>query len=87
MGGIIVHVTDDDILNGQPRDCGSCPVALAIGRVTQRYAEVTLECGEAFVRLDEDDETRTALPSFVYGKAIAFDETGEMDPFTFTVTF
>ena len=37
-----IEVTQDDINNGKPHTCSSCPVALAISRTTNYKAEVGL---------------------------------------------
>lgn len=79
----VIEVTEEDIANGQPRIAFSCPVALAISRVTGRRATVSYShiylgllaaSGQPDWRL-----TPPALARWLH----AYDNGEEVGPFSF----
>lgn len=75
-----IHVTQEDIDEGQIGDCKFCPVALAMGRETESLWEV----GHLRM-LRASDQKVLSCPFSVITFIIAFDNKINVTPFSFRV--
>jgi len=76
---VTIAVTAEDIANGDPGNCSTCPVALAISRETGLDA--------SFLDVDQEeiiiDEGQLTCPIVVQQFISRFDNGKPVDPFTF----
>lgn len=86
-----VTVTEADIQHGKRADCAACPVALAINRLLKPRYSSRLEQKTITIGLDRVHEGQQELitqqlglyPVEVAAKIRHYDETGDMEPFSF----
>lgn len=78
-----IEVTQLDIKNGRRNSCGSCPVALAIQRITGVRPFIETE----FVLLDPftNNPTRRVLPKIARKFVVDYDMGLHVEPFTFRI--
>jgi len=82
-----VEVTFDDILQGTPGACGSCPIALAAQRLldTDRFkVEVSL-LSLICLNLDGDLSGLAELPPDARAFIDGFDHGADVEPFEFEI--
>lgn len=75
-----VEVTEEDIANGQPFNCGKCPVALALSRAVPGCKPFV---GFAYFRLDAGHGRLSRLPERVIRFIGRFDGRDLARPFSF----
>ena len=85
-----VNVTDDDIFQGEPGECDTCPIALAIERAAEKisrrgdwvHAEVFTE--HAWLRIGPN-RYRASLPQSVQDFIGRYDNALPAEPFEVTL--
>ena len=84
-----IEITEDDIMDGWPRDCEYCPVALAVCRalaIPPRWVNVADTMLYLHLHLDEE-EWAIALPSVVKRFINDFDKGKDVHPFSFELPY
>jgi hypothetical protein len=89
---LVIQVTGDDIEKGARRDCGKCPVALALTRAWHAipgFGWVQAELDQLGVWLDQGTWGYEAAPppEAVTGFMDRFDDYEDVFPFSFTATW
>lgn len=79
-----VEITDEFILNGIPKDCSNCPVALALSRATGFLCVVN---GSAWRFKNYDEDIYYVLPSDVSRWIGNFDAHSLSWPITFQIAY
>lgn len=87
-----IAVTNEDIINGEPKNVSQCPVALAVRRVLNEIGgleDVRVSVGCSFLTLTNryrlDDCVNYSLPVEVTQFVFRFDTGESVDPMTFCV--
>lgn len=79
---MLITVTQDDIDDGLPESCSSCPVARALSRAFGEYVGCGLDC---FSGIAPFSKVFGRLPPEVESHIRRFDTEGVMAPFQFEV--
>lgn len=91
---LTIQVTQQDIVEGIPRDCALCPIALAAARVfTTKPAEEIWVVEDALFAVWDDTAHRFTLPDTARQFIKRYDDDrvryddaeAPIEPFTFTV--
>lgn len=93
MVKVKVEVTQKDIKNGIPQDCGYCPIALAVNRTFPKLNKIYVDSAEAYAEMDERivvvSKTSKSCRKFIE-KFDEFDELAcefqkKVKPFSFVI--
>ena len=79
---MLIHVTRQDITEGEPGRCETCPVALAISR---QYKPCRIYISRVWFNYNTFNPTQVPLPSEIWGIIAEYDTRRHMEPFTFTL--
>ena len=85
MRSLTVHVTQEDIDNGERQSCSRCPVARAIARALQ-VSETRVTVASRIAVFDQRVAPLTT-PRKVMSFITAFDGERPVEPFSFDLQF
>ncbi len=85
MSEIQIDVTQEDIDKGRRGHCELCPIARALQRATGALSVDVTDLGVSWWNM-EDEQFAAALPEVAAAFIVRFDDCGEAQPFSFSVT-